>query len=371
MLLRLFACLLTLSLVVSASSAWAQNGPPSTKEEVKPDTVTTQPMGDVPVEPGSKAPPPDDRAASGQADDAESNGAGIDGWVTVESEAGAYRVEMPSEPVDTVRVSPTAMGPLDVHMKITDTESIAYLVGYMDVPSRDTTLEETQLLANIVSRLIMRENFKNVSDTSAFRFEGYPGKYLQFMQGDLHMRWAYRAIGMRVYMQGIVADDAIPDGATSYFDSFELTQPADSIAALRTEQPHLDRLLTQIGWEYEVDDDGEYRLILNVDSTRSQAAWIRTVNNDRAGTPSGYEVYAQVMYADAAPSPSFMEAMLRRNGPLYGSFELFENADGEYLVFYSAFTPDVPDADALYTVVADVVTVADEMEKEWIGGDEY
>lgn len=354
-------CTLAFSFMIVAGPAQAQDEPLPEPSEAQVDTSVSQGLTGA----------PEDDEVMGIDPDASDASPSEEGWQEVVSEDGFYRVEMPGEPMETTEVTTSEFGPADVHLRLYEEDGIAYMSGHT-VANEASTISEEQLVDGAVSRIISGERVTSVSDTSSFTFKGRPARSARIVRDELQMLWEYYAVGKRLYMVSVVSEGEIPeDDARRFLNSFDLTQPADTIAALPGGESPLKQLLGEIGWNYEVEDDGDYRLYLNVDSTRSQGAWIRPTDAERPGTPAGYEVYSQIMYADAPPSPSFMEAMLKRSGPLYGSFELFENADGEYLVFYSAFTPDVPDADALYNVVADVVTVADEMEKEWIGGDEY
>jgi hypothetical protein len=270
----------------------------------------------------------------------------------------------------------------------------ALLFGTSKLPAGLTdSLSSTEVLSYFADTAISRRQNPTNVQRESFEKDGYPAYRMQFEDAaSLAFNVRYYLFGHRLYQTIVVepASSASSAWGTEFTDSFELIADAEEIAALPPVNPNVEsvgpsgsssavpdssaalaEMLTDIGWNFEVDSDGDYRVVLRVDDGRTQLAWITPLTKEGPGTPGGYEVYTAVSMEAENLSPDFMADMLEDNFLAYGAFEAFKQPNGSYLIYYSAYTTNSPTAADLEQVVSDAVRRADAMEKKWIGGDEY
>ena len=73
--------------------------------------------------------------ASASPTSAAASGALPSGWTTFTSPDGSFTVGMPGQPTATTQTANTALGPIEIHIFVYQTSTIAYTVDYNDYPA--------------------------------------------------------------------------------------------------------------------------------------------------------------------------------------------------------------------------------------------
>jgi hypothetical protein len=140
-----------------------------------------------------------------------------------------------------------------------------------------------------------------------------------------------------------------------------------SQAAFASEPASVESRLAQGGINYEVDEDGDYRIVYGWEREgRSQTVYVAGRTNPLGGTEVR-EVFAPVM---RVPGGGFDRAVANRllrdsQERVVGAWEIA----GETLL-YVAKLPDDADAEVLGTTIGIVAELADNMEIELTDGED-
>ena len=134
--------------------------------------------------------------------------------------------------------------------------------------------------------------------------------------------------------------------------------------------PRVASVLNQLDLKYEVDSDGDYRLLFGLGGGRSQLVFV----DSKTYQYKGLEVRSIWSPAYTAPtqfSADVSFALLRdsRNRKL-GAWEVAKQASGYVALFTAKIGADL-DAATFAAVMTAVVGTADELEKELTGGDRF
>jgi len=139
----------------------------------------------------------------------------------------------------------------------------------------------------------------------------------------------------------------------------------------RAADPRVRQALDAVGWKYEVDRDGDFRVILSwQEDSRSQLVFVNSVTNTLEGLEVR-EVWSEGWRreGDTFP-PAIAVRLLEANaGYKIGAWEL-RRAGGAARAIFTARVPVSLSAEQLEAVVSTVAITADEMEKELLGTDD-
>jgi hypothetical protein len=150
--------------------------------------------------------------------------------------------------------------------------------------------------------------------------------------------------------------------------------------------PRVKAALDQIGYKYELTDDNDYKLVpiqteqtgTSVDGKpifRSQLVYVNS-NVEKYGSLEIREVLAPAFLSNGPLSAAVANRLLRENNSVkLGSWRLVvinsgQNA-GKYLAMYAAQISADSDAESLRLTIKSVILIADRMEKELTGTDDY
>jgi hypothetical protein len=150
--------------------------------------------------------------------------------------------------------------------------------------------------------------------------------------------------------------------------------------------PRVKVALDQIGYKFELTDDNDYKLVpIQTEQSgttadgkpimRSQLVYVNS-NVEKYGTLEIREVLAPAFLSNGPLSAAIANRLLRENNSVkLGSWRLVAinsgaNA-GKYLAMYAAQIAADSDAESLRLTIKSVILIADRMEKELTGLDDY
>lgn len=150
--------------------------------------------------------------------------------------------------------------------------------------------------------------------------------------------------------------------------------------------PRVKVALDQIGYKFELTDDNDYKLVpIQTEQSgttadgkpimRSQLVYVNS-NVEKYGTLEIREVLAPAFLSNGPLSAAIANRLLRENNSVkLGSWRLVAinsgaNA-GKYLAMYAAQIASDSDAESLRLTIKSVILIADRMEKELTGLDDY
>lgn len=150
--------------------------------------------------------------------------------------------------------------------------------------------------------------------------------------------------------------------------------------------PRVKAALDQIGYKFQMTDDNDYKLVpiqteqsgTSADGKpifRSQLVYVNS-NVEKYGTLEIREVLAPAFLSNGPLSAAVANRLLRENNSVkLGSWRLVvinsgQNA-GKYLAMYAAQIAADSDAESLRLTIKSVILIADRMEKELTGTDDY
>jgi hypothetical protein len=150
--------------------------------------------------------------------------------------------------------------------------------------------------------------------------------------------------------------------------------------------PRVKAALDSIGYKYELDNNNDYKLVpiqteqigTKPDGTpnfRTQLVYVNS-NTETYGSLEIREVLAPAFLSNGPLAPAVANRLLRENNSVkLGSWRLVAinsgpNA-GKYLAMFAAQIAANSDAESLRLTIKSVILVADRMEKELTGTDDY
>jgi hypothetical protein len=134
--------------------------------------------------------------------------------------------------------------------------------------------------------------------------------------------------------------------------------------------------LDQIGYKYELTADGDFKLApLPTEGGRTQLVYVNS-NTARFGTLEIREVLSPAFLSDGPLTADLANSLLRLNHQVkLGAWRVIPitkgSNSGKQLVMFAAQVAGSSDAEALRMTIRSVVLVADRMEKEVTGRDDY
>ncbi len=141
------------------------------------------------------------------------------------------------------------------------------------------------------------------------------------------------------------------------------TQGAESDS--RVEKP-----LQGAALAYSVDEDGDFRLIYELPDGRSQLVWVAS-RTSRLQTVEVRDVWSVAYRSVGQVSPDVANQLLLDNAAqTQGAWQVQRSGD-EYLVVFSAQIPADTSAATLLETLDAVIRVADGLERQLTGGDQF
>lgn len=172
-----------------------------------------------------------------------------------------------------------------------------------------------------------------------------------------------------------------------FFIFAEVAKAQVGTAARKTPaDPRVKAALDQIGYKFQLTEDNDYKLVpiqteqagTGADGKaifRSQLVYVNS-NVEKYGTLEIREVLSPAFLSNGPLSAAVANRLLRENNSVkLGSWRLVvinsgANA-GKYLAMYAAQIAADSDAEALRLTIKSVILIADRMEKELTGTDDY
>lgn len=133
----------------------------------------------------------------------------------------------------------------------------------------------------------------------------------------------------------------------------------------------VQQALEAVGWKYEVDSDGDFRVIISWEEDgRSQLVFVNSVTNT-LGDQEIREVWSEGWRREGDTFPAAIAVRLLEANSSYkvGAWEL-RRAGGAARAAFTARVPASMTAGQLEKLVSTVAATADEMEKELLGTDD-
>jgi hypothetical protein len=128
------------------------------------------------------------------------------------------------------------------------------------------------------------------------------------------------------------------------------------------------RILESQGVRYQVDNQGDFKVIFDVGDGRSQAAFINS-NTVSFANASIREVWSIGLMGEGQLSSEVANALLERNGTYkLGGWEIARSGNSVAAIFKICVSADAT-AEELMSVLSVVLKIADEVEKEYLQTD--
>ena len=132
----------------------------------------------------------------------------------------------------------------------------------------------------------------------------------------------------------------------------------------------VEALLGELELKYQIDSDGDFRLILKLDSGRTQLVFV----NSRTETLDEFEIREiwSVAYVASTSLSSFTANMLLLDSykKKIGAWQTVKD-DGKYIVMFAAKIPADCEASMLNSTLWGVAESADQMERDLTGKDNF
>jgi hypothetical protein len=146
--------------------------------------------------------------------------------------------------------------------------------------------------------------------------------------------------------------------------------------------PRVKAALEEIGYKYELTEDNDYRLTIENDQIekvvngkttyRSQLAYVNS-NTEKYSSLEIREVWSPAFYSAGPLSAAIANRLLRENNSVkFGAWRVdVQESSGKYLTMFAVQIAADSDAESLRLAIKSVILVADRMEKELTGKDDY
>lgn len=136
--------------------------------------------------------------------------------------------------------------------------------------------------------------------------------------------------------------------------------------------PRVARLLDLRKIPYEIDEQGDYKIVEDLPEGRTQLAFVNS-NTEKYGPYETREVWAAA-YRTEGPFPAETANLLLADSyrKILGSWQTIAGSDGRHVAVFAMKIPaDTADADFLAACIENVVHVADGMERQLTGKDDF
>jgi hypothetical protein len=137
--------------------------------------------------------------------------------------------------------------------------------------------------------------------------------------------------------------------------------------------PRVKALLDQIGYKYELTASGDFKLIpIKTEDGRSQLVYVNS-NTQQYSSLEIREVMSPAYLSTGPLSAAVANRLLRENSEVkFGAWRIELHNNGQkYLALFAVQISASTDAETLRLAIKSVLLVADRMEKELTGTDDY
>ena len=145
--------------------------------------------------------------------------------------------------------------------------------------------------------------------------------------------------------------------------------PAQIGGSDKSGDPRVKAALDELGLKYDVDSDGDYKLLLKLDSGRTQFVWVIS-HTESYGNLEIREVYSFGFKTGGDLSKELSQRLLQENTEnKLGAWRLVGSGSTQ-VATYAVQIAATADANSLKQALKIVVVLADAMEKEVVGKDD-
>jgi hypothetical protein len=136
----------------------------------------------------------------------------------------------------------------------------------------------------------------------------------------------------------------------------------------RSNDPRIKAQLEALNLEYEISNHGAYELNFEFEEGRCQKIWIES-DTETLGTFEIRNIWSCAFVSDnPLPGNVTHQLLMANRDAVFGAWSTFED-EGETFLVFEAKLPTNIDVNALKTVVVEVATTTDELEKLISGED--
>ena len=128
--------------------------------------------------------------------------------------------------------------------------------------------------------------------------------------------------------------------------------------------------LNQLSQKFVVDADGDFKIIRDTTGGRTQVAWIISKTNTYGGVEIR-EIISPAFKTSGHLSAELATRLLKENNKYKIGFWRLVGEDASQAVFYASQIPATIDAQSLDAAIKSVTMIADAMEKEQVGTDDF
>jgi len=287
-------------------------------------------------------------------------------WKTYTIKDGKFTIELPGEPKQQTQTLDTEFGKLDMSMLIYTNENSSYIVGFTDYPKSSMTTVNIDTFFENAKKGALKNTNGTLLQEKVIAYKTYPGREIKVsaMNGKAIILMRFFLAGNRFYevLAALPPDEEYTENTKRFFDSFTIEDDA--------ELPFIEQLLKSIGYNYEMTDKGNYRLVLKYEDQRTQLIHL-TPFVSNVTSKEEYDVWSTVAYYRGPLPDTIYQKLLIKNGEAdIGSFQTFK-VDSGYVLVYSAVLNGKYDATILKKVILDVSGIADYFEEMITKKDKY
>lgn len=128
--------------------------------------------------------------------------------------------------------------------------------------------------------------------------------------------------------------------------------------------------LESLDINYEVDDDGDFRLIYSTGDGRTQLVWV-SGDTESFHDMEIREIFSYAYDTDGSMPASVARKLLQANANYkIGAWEMRDNGNSQFAIFTARIEANAH-ARELENIIMAVSVTADEMEKDLLGTDEW
>lgn len=138
----------------------------------------------------------------------------------------------------------------------------------------------------------------------------------------------------------------------------------------RTPDPRIQEALDALNLNYEIEDDGSYKVGLQFEGDRTQVAWINS-STTTLGSMEIREIVSPAYLTSGSLSSDIANQLLRDSAQKkLGAWQTYQN-DEQAIAVFTARVDANSSVDDLEAALYAVLYSADQMEEELTGGDRF
>lgn len=168
-----------------------------------------------------------------------------------------------------------------------------------------------------------------------------------------------------------VPNSAIPVMPKSEKQKKKGKKPKESNAPVSLGDAHIAECLRELGLTYQMDEDGDFRLVLRLENNRSQICIIKSGADEIFGQRAR-KVYSPALRSFGPFDPRTADILLKENAALLaGNWLVSADSEDTHLAIFQISLPHDASASHLGDVITGVTLIADQMEQRLSGRDEF